>query len=308
MREYYRVMGASGRMDATDREVATVAEVCEMFLEAKSQMRDSTCEKYRFYLGKFAAPFSGRQFRTLRKEDVLRAAGLNPKWGPGTRYAFVKSCVSVFRWARDAGYLEWNPLAGWENPYPVPSRPRGLTEAEYEALVSQSHDVQWKQVMSFMRGTGCRPGEVGVVEARHVHPERPLVTLEKDLHKTGRRTGRAKVLVLPADVELMVRALCVRYPKGPIFRNAWNGGAWNRFAIEARFRRYRKKLGLSPSLVPHMIRHATLSRMLNGGTDVHLVAKIAGHADTTTLLNTYFHPDVDLMVAAADKAHKIKKG
>lgn len=306
LREYYRVMGAEGRMDEKDRQRVLVPEACVLFLSAKSHVRATTLEKYKFYARKLAEPNMTREFRSMRKEDLIRAADANTKWSHGTKHAFITVAISIFRWARDAGYLDFNPLAGWDNPYDPSARERGMTEDEFTALMDNATDIQFKQVMMFMRGTGCRAGEVGVVEAKHVHPDRPLITIEKELHKTGRRTRKAKVLVMPTDVEIMIRALANRYPTGALLRNSWNGKPWNRFAIEARFRRYRKKLGIRSDCTPHMIRHATLTRLLDNGTAAHLAAKIAGHADINTIMNTYYHPDVDQMVAASNRAHARK--
>lgn len=105
----------------------------------------------------------------------------------------------------------------------------------------------------------------------------------------------------------MVRSLCRQHPTGLLFRNSrFPGKGWCRSALTVRFRRYRRKLGLPEDTVPYLIRHSTLSRLLDGGTDVHLAAKIAGHADVKTLMDTYYHPDVDRMAAALDESHSFK--
>jgi integrase len=307
MREYYRVMGASGLSPSADRLRAKVPEVCEMLLEAKAGIRQSSLDKYAEHFRNFSAPYFSREFRTIRKDEIVKVAESNPKWGETSKYHFIKCISMLFTWARDAGYLEFNPLAGWENPYVPTARTRGMTEAEFTAISDRSRDLEFKQAMSFLRGTGCRPGELCSVEARHVHPDRPLVTLEASLHKTGRKTKRARVLVMPTDVEAMVRDLARRYPEGQLFRNT-RGTGMRIKSIQIRVRRYRRALGLSEDVVPYLIRHATLSRLLDGGTDAHLAAKIAGHAGTTTLQATYYHPDVNLMIEASNKASERKKG
>lgn len=301
MREYYRVMGANGLTPQADRLRATVPEVCEMFLEAKSGIRKSSTDKYVWCLSRFSSPYMEREFRTVRKDEIVKAAEANAKWGVTTKHHFVKVVGMLFTWARDAGYLEFNPLAGWENPYVPTPRARGMTGEEFTAISDRSRGVEFKQAMAFLRGTGCRPGEMCAVEARHIHADRPLVVLEPGLHKTGRKTGRERVLVMPRDVEAMVRDLARRYPTGPLFRNM-RGGRMRVKAIQIRVRRYRRALGLTEDVVPYLIRHATLSRLLDGGTAAHLAAKMAGHADASTLQKTYYHPDVNLMIEASNKA------
>jgi integrase len=306
MREYYRVMGANGITSESDRDRALVPEVCEAFLAVKEKMRASTVDKYKFWLRRFSEGMMAREFKSVRKTDIEKIAEANEQWSSGTKHDYVRSIVTLFRWARDAGYLDFNPLAGWENPYPCPRRDRCLEDSEFTALMDYAKDIQFKQIMMFLRGTGCRPGEAFVVGAKHLHPSRPLLTLKPEEHKTGRRTGKSRVLIMPDDVEVMVRALASRFPIGPLFRNSRNGGGWKRSTLYTRFRKYRRKLGLPEDVTPYMIRHATLTRILDGGTDAHLAAKMAGHAGTNTLQSTYYHPDVEKMIEASNKAHKRK--
>ena len=161
--------------------------------------------------------------------------------------------------------------------------------------------------MMFLRGTGCRPGEARKTTAEHLHPTLPLVILGSHEHKTGRRTRRKRVLLMPVDVNTMARALAIQFPCGQLFRNSRNGNGWSTSAIQKRFRDYRKKLGLGDDVVPYLVRHAAATRWINDGADLALVAKMMGHVGTTTLQSTYFHPDVQKMLDAADKGHVFKK-
>ncbi len=283
MREYYRVMAVGGRTTESERIRATVAEVCEIFLEAKAQTREKTQEGHAYFLNRFAAPLVGREFRTIRKDDIVQTAESQPRWNETTKHSFIARVLILYRWAREAGYLEFNPLAGWGNPYAAPPRKRGMTKAEFQLLIDHSPDMQFKNAMAFLKGTGCRPGEMRVVEARHLDPKNAFITLEWQLHKTGRRTKKVRRIGMPKVIETMVRSLALRYPTGPIFRNSIDDTPWGKGTIAKRVRDYRRKLGLSEDVVPYLIRHATLSAMMNQGTSAHITAKAGGHQGTSTL-------------------------
>jgi site-specific recombinase XerD len=80
----------------------------------------------------------------------------------------------------------------------------------------------------------------------------------------------------------MVRALAVRHPVVPLFRNSRNGG-WGSSTIHTRVRKCRRQLGLACDVVPYLTRHAFANHHLEDGPDLVVVAKLMGHAVTNTL-------------------------
>jgi integrase len=160
----------------------------------------------------------------------------------------------------------------------------------------------------FLRETGCRPGEAAVVEAKHVLHDRPVVVLPPDLHKTGRRTGKDRVIFLSEGIETMVRALALRHPTGPLFRNSRNGNGWGHNVISQRVTRYKRKLGLPDDLVLYLVRHAFSTRHVEAGVDISVVAKLMGHSHTSTLQAVYTHlSDKPIMDALNAKKAAAKK-
>lgn len=306
-RKYHLLMAARDAPAEAPQIDASVADVSDIFLTVKSKLKPNTYRVYRYFLEVFCSSMRGRRFDSIRPRDVEAAAEARPTWGEATRHDFVAHVAALCQWARDAGHCGANPLAGHENPYLAGKRERALTEEEYEKILGAATDLEFKQIMGFLRGTGCRPGEARRVEARHVHPEKPIVVLAASEHKTGRKTRKGRVLYMPADIETMVRALAARHPEGPIFRNSRNGRGWGRDAIPKRFRDYRRQLGLGEDVVPYLIRHSTLTRLLDNGTPLQQAAAIAGHSGTQTILATYYHAEHEDLAKAVDAAHQIRR-
>jgi integrase len=306
--EYHRLMMGENLLDETDRKQATVPEVCEAFLYSKQKMRATTVDGYKFFLQRFADHYPKKRFNMIRIPDVEQWVASVDSWGPSTRHNAVAMIVTLFRWARDAGYCDLNPLAGFENPYPTPLRSRAMTDEEFRALIDQARDIQFKQILMFLRETGCRPGEATAIQAAHVLPDRPVIVLPPDLHKTGRRTGRERVIFLSKDIETMVRSLAMRHPVGPLFRNSRNGQGWAKGVLHHRVHRYRTKLGLAPDLVLYLVRHAFATRHVEAGVDLVVVAKLMGHAHTSTLQSVYTHLSDGPMMAALNAATKKPSG
>jgi integrase len=307
MRSFHLLMAMQVGAEEAPRGDATVAEVCDLFLTVKSRLKPNTYRVYRFFLEKLALATRGRRLDTLQPADVVTVAEGVETWGEATRHDFWAHVAALCRWAREAGHAAYNPLAGHENPFVEGVRQRALTDEEYAKLIGVATDLEFRQIMGFMRGTGCRPGEARRVEARHLHPEKPLIIFGSGEHKTGRKTRKPRLLYMPADVETMVRSLAVRHPTGPLFRNSRNGRGWSRDAIPKRFRVYRRQLGLGEDVVPYLIRHGTLTRLLDNGTSLQHAVAIAGHSGPGTILRTYYHAEHDDLIRAVDEAHQIRK-
>src|SRR5262249_50116746 len=133
--------------------------------------------------------------------------------------------------------------------------------------------------------TGCRPGEVAAVTSEHADLELGVWVFEE--HKTSRKTGEARVVILTAAMVELTRKLRALVPKGtPLFRNE-DGEPWSNNAVRCRFRRVREKLGLGGDVVAYLYRHAVCTDLLESGTGIAQAAEILGHKDTKMVMRHY---------------------
>jgi len=75
-----------------------------------------------------------------------------------------------------------------------------------------------KQVLAFMRETGCRPGEATMMEKRHVDLENREVRFKIGEDKTSGKTSRPRVIHLNDTALAMVKSLMAQRPSGPLLR------------------------------------------------------------------------------------------
>lgn len=297
---WHRLMAEDGRLPEERRLKATVPDVIDLFLDTRASLRPETYRKYVKSFGPFAIRHRATRFASIKPSDVTAYIESMPRWGTGTRHLVFANFACLFRWARDAGYLPMNPLAGVKNPWPAMARDRGMTEAEYKALLEGIGDPEMRLLLRVMRMTGCRPGEAYKLAARHLHETMPVATLLPEEHKTGGRTGRCRFIIFPVGLMGELRELARRYPEGPILRNT-KGRPWNTFNVCQRFRLFRARFGLGRAVVPYSTRHAFITDMVHQGRPLPLVAKIVGHAGTGTIQSVYFHPDMRRMIELVEQ-------
>ena len=286
---YHRLM-ALGPAGLPKHQQITTAHVCDLFLTwSKSQHDDRTFRWYTSFLNSFC---NCEQIGTLPAADVkpyhvtcwLEA---HPRWKNSRRNAVI--CVKrAFNWAFGEGLLKENPLRSLRKPPPA-RRDRVLTAEEWEQLFAAVLDQEFKDFLTAMRETGCRPGEVRKVTAENVNLELGVWVLEH--HKTRKKTGLPRVVYLtPTMVELCGR-LVERWPEGPIFRGHKRRGhrPFSRNGLRCRFRRLRAKLPQLKGVISYTLRHTWITDALERGVPVATVAELAGHKDLKMIQQHYAH-------------------
>lgn len=285
MKEFYRVM--SSRDEDADAPAVSdsVVSLLGKFLGwVKKHKSPATYEQRRYYLRSFVRHKGVKRLPPHRVsvelvEDWLDA---HPKWKASRRHA-VMSVLRAFNWAVKRGKLAKNPVAGIE--VPAPSRVLTyLTPEQRKAVFDATKDRAFKNVLTAMQETGCRPGEVSVVEAKHANLDAGVWVLPE--HKTGKKTGKPRVVYLtPAMIEL-TKELAEKNPSGPLFLN-FRRRPWNRNAIRCRFRQLRKRFPEFGHFTAYSFRRAFVTDALQRGVGVAQVAELVGHVGTDMVMRHY---------------------
>jgi integrase len=93
-----------------------------------------------------------------------------------------------------------------------------ISREEHEKLLKLWDNDCFCDFLQAMWFTGARPGEIAKIEARHL--EGGLWRLDPTEHKTGRVTGKDRVIGVCDELYEIVDRLTALHPTGPIFRNS----------------------------------------------------------------------------------------
>jgi integrase len=264
------------RVDAPDpnAQLNTVASLFGRFLGwTKKKKAPATYDQRKAFLKSFV---KFKKVRTMRPERVTVQLvedwlDAHPKWKNSRRHAIL--CVlSAFNWAVKRKLLSSNPATGIE----IPSQGRVLTyltKEQRKTIFEASKAQSFKDLLTALEQTGCRPGEASSVEAKHINLELGVWVLPK--HKTAKKTGKPRTVYLnPAMLELS-RTLMAKNPEGPIFRNH-RKKPWNRNAIRCRFRVLRKRFPEFGHFTSYSYRRAFITDALVNGVEIAKVAELVG--------------------------------
>lgn len=133
--------------------------------------------------------------------------------------------------------------------------------------------------------TGARRGEVAGMRWRHVDLRSGIVTLTSTEHKTGHRSGKAKIIALPAAALIIIQRQPAGEPDDFVFRPYKGTGA---IALNKPWRDVREEAQLPADLGLHGLRHSVASHLaMAGASTAELMAQL-GHKQATTTAR-YIH-------------------
>ncbi len=226
------------------------------------------------------------------------------KWGATYQNIALRTLIAAFNWAKGQGLITSHCL---QNPKAVTirgrKRSRGqeayIPAATWKKLIDKigSKNFGFAEILRFLHGTGCRPGEAYNVEAKYYHaadrciiyPGQPA---DKDYAwKNSRRTGKDRVIFLSDGLAELVERKIKQFPEGPLFRTRFNV-RWSQEAISVNLRWYSKRLEITPAPTAYGFRHTYATDWLLNGGSIKVLADLIG-TSVSMIEKHYGHLMVD---------------
>jgi integrase len=267
------------------RVVATVVEAFELFLEHSQQDHDAlTYGWYKDVLTSAAKAFGLLPVAGLRPYEVnLWLARSKKRLSDTTKNRRIGAVKAALNWCVEQKVISNNPIKDMKKPA-ADARDRILTSQEREIIFGAVRDECFRDFLTAMQETGCRPGEVARVAPENINLDAGVWIFPK--HKTRKKTGVARVVYLtPAMVELSKRLLA-ESKGGPLFRNR-DGNPWDRCSLYSRLKTIKKKFPKLAGVVSYTFRHSFATDALENGVPDATVAELLGHKGTQTLHRHY---------------------
>ena len=308
----------SRRRGPVQAEPATVLELGQRWLREHVQcdLKPSTAANYKGTFYTHVAPALGayrvdevtqEMVRTLLERK--RKAGLRPE----TVSKIHRHIHAMFEFAE----LPVNPAELRRRPGKKQRKPKGrgtaLTPMQEKQLMDEC-SPRWRLFFLVALSTGLRRGEmiglrwgdVSLIEEvidvrRSICPYDDIDDDESLTTKTeaGERVvplfpdavaalGELYRLAVSTDDDAPVFCTVECKPAMPGRRASVAGGVLIPRMVTKAFRRYADRAGLT-EITLHDLRHTTITRLMNQGATIDIVAAIAGHSKTSTTTDVYGH-------------------
>jgi integrase len=225
--------------------------------------------------------------------------------GPGAARMAIVLLSIIFNWAIRARMMKQNPCAHIKLP-PVGTRDTILEDADdYSKLFKALDRLEAKLVIRreaadairLIALTGCRRGEAANLRWRHVERER--IVLPPREHKSGKRTGKQKVISLPAAAQAIIARQSEGAPDDFVFAPARGEGG--SISLSRVWTKVRREAGLPAALSLHGLRHSTASHMAMAGAEAPQIMVALGQSQLSTV-QRYIHFAKNARSALAEQA------
>jgi integrase len=281
-------------------ERITVAQVCDAFLEWSANNNDAqTYGFYKNFLQRFCDAHGTLRAGLLKPYHVTkwvdaqtyrRGRGKQERpWGPTTKGHAITAVKRAFAFAVEQGLLreEHNGVRRVKKPSPN-RRERLLTPEERSGILAGVKDRPFREFVFAMQESGCRPGEIRKLGREHVHLDAGLWVFPPRKHKTGKKTGRPRVIYLTPALAGLTRELLARHSDGCLFRNS-RGEPWTVNAVRIRFRNLRKRVPHLKDVVAYCYRHSFCTEGLVNGVPIAQMQELLGHTTSRVIETNYGH-------------------
>ena len=231
---------------------------------------------------------------------MARVAG-----GEGTARKAVRLLRAIFAWGIAERIIDRNPAAG------VAFGSDGEREAvldapDYARLFATLATMETKRrlrpavadAIRIIAMTGARRGEIYGLRWQHVDLKRGLLTLPATAHKTGRKTGKPRIISLPAAAQQIIARQPEGAPDDFVFSRAKGDGP---VSLAKPWRAVRAEAGLPAGFGLHGLRHSLATLLAVGGAQAAEIMTSLGHRQLSTTTR-YLHFADKARAALAERA------
>ena len=270
-------------LDDVDRQVK--AGVLRSVEHAGNLRRSLDYASSRRYVG-FADVVGRRPLAALRQSDLEDWLELNPQWNSDeTKRRNIAAALACFHWAEaEAELISRSPYRKTRRQKFKRVERRDATPDE-AALIFKHAPECLRRLIWFVDLTGARTCEARAVLWTDIDWSGAVIVLDE--HKTDRQLTDPEPRVVGLE-EGVVAELRRWFEDRRLDRDAnrilvnSRGLAWTRRALDAAFRKVRRKLKLPDDLVPYSFRHKFGTETAMLGMSDRETADLMGHADPRT--------------------------
>jgi integrase len=250
----------------------------------------ATVQSYCRYARRWASHHGSRAAASIIGADVTEAKDkLYPKvatdggraYSGACRKQHVKVAKQIFAWAKEQGLIAVNTLEGYRSKGDsYGKRDVDITGAQFERLLAGCDDPAFRDVLTILYDTGCRPKEAFDATAKHLDREARCLRYAKG------KMGKPRVICLTDRAFEILARLADQHPEGALLRNRI-GSKWSIGSADARLQVLHARTGVKATC--YVFRHAFCTRMVKEGKNLVTLQQQMGHSSLRMISEVYAH-------------------
>jgi integrase/recombinase XerD len=162
-------------------------------------------------------------------------------------------------------------LSKIERPRNEKKLPRVIDGEHIKSQLSKIENTKHRAILTLTYSVGLRVSEVVNLKIENIDSKRMLI------HIKNAKGRKDRIVPLSEVVLVLLREYFKEYrPKEYLFNGQYGG----KYSTGSCQKIYKKYIDQNSSI--HTLRHSSFTNLLEGGTDLRIIQKIAGHASSKT--------------------------
>ncbi len=279
-------------MSRTKRKSVTVEYATEHFLDWIGHNKEpNTLKTYSRGLKPFRTLFGERSVRKIRQEKVEKYFQKVNHWDDGSPKAPDTIRGNITAIERLEFHINKRLRIPCELVYDI-EKPVGrvrerIPTAEEALKIKSVASPAFNLAYDALRRSGARPNEIASATMENWLQEQFVIVLPK--HKTARKTGRARKIVVGEKFEAIIRKSIGTRTEGPLFLTP-QGHQWTTDTLSQSYGRYRNKVGIDKELKLYCERHGFATACHEEEFNETSISFLMGHSGSQT--RDYIHPNL----------------
>ena len=186
-------------------------------------------------------------------------------------------------------------------PYPKPSKklPIVLSQDEIQRMFDVCSNTKHRVILALLYSCGLRVSELINLKWDHINRSRMIINILQGKGKKDRQ------VMLSADLIPLLEKYYKEYKPKVYVLNGQFDLQYSSTSVGQIMKQLAHKAGINKRVYTHLIRHCSFTHMVESGTDINLVQRLAGHNNVKTTM-IYAHISDNLISKIQSPLKNIK--
>lgn len=151
------------------------------------------------------------------------------------------------------------------------------SQEEIQRLINACNNLKHRSIICVMYACGLRVSEVINLKIADIDSSRMIINIK------NAKGGKDRQVCLPEKLLILLREYFKVYrPKEYLFNGQNGSPQYSPRSISEFLKTYSNKAGLNKRIYPHLLRHDSFTHLLENGTDISIIQRLAGHQNIRT--------------------------
>ncbi len=255
-------------------EAVEALEKIEQSIILKGYSRN-TLKNYRNELIQFFSYFEGRNYKTIRKEEIESFVAMlisKHKISNTKQNQLINAIKFYYEKVLDQPREFYNI----QRPKKAKELPNVLSMQEVSKLINTPDNIKHKAMLYLIYSAGLRSGELLKLRIRDIQTDQGYIFIKGAKGKKDRRT------VLSEKLLILLREYFKQYRPAYWLFEGQDGGQYSARSLQAVFRKAAEKSNINPWATLHTLRHSFATHCLQNGMNLRQVQVLLGHSSPKT--------------------------